>query len=164
MLLLGQYRELEAQTWLKLKLESSCIHCKHLEVKIRFSLGPIYGQKYAEVPKLHPVADWPQNTATTYCPTHFFGVRLDRTAPGPQHMASNACHQASVMDLILGLIALKSPSLATFSGPPPQRSGTPSIFLKKEQECVDLGLSSVCVRFHCHIAWLGCAVWASKSR
>ena len=30
-LVLGQYWELEAQTWLKLKLESSCIHCKHLE-------------------------------------------------------------------------------------------------------------------------------------
>ena len=74
MLVLGQFRELEAQTWLKLKLESSCIHCKHLEVKIHFSLGSICGQKYDKVPKSRLVADGPQIIATTYCSTRFFAL------------------------------------------------------------------------------------------
>ena len=72
---LGQYLELEAQTWLKLKLESSCIQCNHLQVKIGDFLGPSYGRKYGEVLKLRLVADGPHITATTYCPTPDFCLK-----------------------------------------------------------------------------------------
>ena len=80
-LVLGQYWELEAQTWLKLKLESSCIHCKHLE-HLKVKIGDFLGRrKYNEVPKLRLVADGPHITATTYCPTPDFCLRLDHSGP-----------------------------------------------------------------------------------
>ena len=49
----------------------------------KFSLlgGLFLGRKYDEVPKLRPVADGPYITATTYCPTRFFCLRLDHSGP-----------------------------------------------------------------------------------
>ena len=42
-----------------------------------FFLGSTHSRKYGEVPKSRLVPDRPQITTTTYCPTHFFGLRLD---------------------------------------------------------------------------------------
>ena len=53
---------------------------------------------------MHPVAEGPQIIATAYCPTRFFGLRLDRTGPGPRHLVSNTFQVFSLIEQILGLI------------------------------------------------------------
>ena len=59
---------------------------------------------------MHLVAEGPQIIATTYCLTRFFGLRLDRTGPGPHHLVSkNAFQVISLMELVLGLIVPKPP-------------------------------------------------------
>ena len=115
--------------------------------------------KYGKVPKRPPVAEGPYITTTLYCPTHFFVLRLDRTGTIPYLVAWNAFHQGCLMELILGLIVLKSPLAGTFSGPPLQLAGTLSIFVTKVSGYAVISFSSTCSKFLGCISCLGFKNW-----
>ena len=54
-------------------------------------------------------------------------------------------------------IPVKTPSVATISGPPPLSGRAhDQFFRKKVSGCVAIGVRSVCVKFRGHAVWLGC--------
>ena len=75
---LGQKIAKNAQSWLKLKLESSCIQWRHPLIKICVFWGSNGSLKVQLSAKIESHCLWKQITATVYCPAHFFpSVRSD---------------------------------------------------------------------------------------
>jgi len=85
--------------------------------KCAFLGGPCISRKYRELSKNESHFWEAAAVAMVYCPTNCVWPRWDRTGRGSSHLLPKVTHQGPLIELSLGSIVLKRPTVVTISGP-----------------------------------------------